>query len=153
MDLQLHVIWILFVIGLSFVTGELFIPGGIVGVIGGALIFVAAGSAIYQGSTLTGVFMIVSTLIIIPAGIMIIMPRHAVKAELSRNEGFSQGQENHRLIGASGLTVSPLRPMGTAEIEGERYSVQTEHGMIDPEVQVTVTRVEGNTIFVREEKG
>lgn len=153
MNLELHIIWILFVLGLAFVTGELFIPGGIVGVIGGALIIVAAGSALYQGSTLTGIFMIVSTLIIIPAGIMIIMPRHAVKAELSSNEGFNQGHEYHRLIGASGLTISPLRPMGTAEIGGERYSAQAEHGMIDPEVKVTVTRVEGNTIFVRKQKG
>jgi membrane-bound serine protease (ClpP class) len=153
MNLELHVIWILFIIGIAFVTGELFIPGGIVGVIGGALILVAAGSAFYQGSSLTGTFMIVSSLIVIPAGIMIIMPRHAVKAELSSDEGFSQGQEYHRLLGASGYTVSPLRPMGTAEIEGERYSVQAEHGMIDPEVTVTVTRVEGNTIYVREDKG
>ncbi|MDP6118821.1 MAG: NfeD family protein [Planctomycetota bacterium] len=153
MNIDLHIIWILFVIGLAFVTGELFIPGGIVGIIGGALIIVAAGSAFYQESPMTGIFMIVSTLIVIPAGIMIIMPRHAVKAELSSDDGFNQGQEHHRLIGASGHTVSPLRPMGTAEIEGERYSVQAEHGLIDPEVEVTVTRVEGNTIFVREEKG
>ncbi|MDD2497965.1 MAG: NfeD family protein, partial [Desulfitobacteriaceae bacterium] len=49
-------------------------------------------------------------------------------------------------------TVTPLRPAGTAEIEGDRIDVVTEGGFIPREAQVKVVKVEGTRIVVREIK-
>jgi len=149
MNLDLHIIWILFVVGLALVTGELFIPGGIVGVIGFILVLVAIGCAFYQSATFTAVAMIVTAIVVIPAGFILLLPRLSMNAELSREDGFVEGTSKHEWMGRVGRTVSPLRPMGTAEFEGQRLSVQAEHGMVESGVEVTVVRVEGNCPFVR----
>lgn len=149
MNLDLHVIWILYAIGLALLAAELFIPGAIVGTVGFILVLVAIGFAFYQSATFTAVTMIVAAIVVIPTGFILLLPRLSMNAELSREDGFVEGTSKHDWMGRVGRTVSPLRPMGTAEFEGQRLSVQAEHGMIESGVEVTVVRVEGNCPFVR----
>lgn len=52
-------------------------------------------------------------------------------------------------LGKSGTAVSPLRPAGIAEIEGERVDVVSDGEYIEPGEPVVVTRVDGNRIVVR----
>ena len=54
------------------------------------------------------------------------------------------------LVGKRGVTVTPLRPSGTALIEGQRYSVVSDGGFIKNDVPVEVVYVEGIRIVVRE---
>jgi membrane-bound serine protease (ClpP class) len=68
------------------------------------------------------------------------------KVEIS-DENFSQLKDQ------SGVTVTELRPSGIAEINGKRYSVVSEGGMINPSVEIIVKEVEGNNIIVREKNG
>jgi len=127
----------------------MFIPGGIVGAVGFILLLVAVGAAFYQAAALTAVLMIVITVVVIPLVLMLVLPRLSMNAELKKDEGFVEGQDKHEMIGRVGKTLSPLRPVGTADFDGGRISVQTEHGMIEADEMVTVTKVEGNIIFVR----
>jgi membrane-bound serine protease (ClpP class) len=52
-------------------------------------------------------------------------------------------------LGRRGVTLSPLRPAGTAEIDGERVDVVSDGGFIEAGTPIHVTRVDGYRIVVR----
>ncbi|MDR2470674.1 MAG: nodulation protein NfeD [Treponema sp.] len=54
-----------------------------------------------------------------------------------------------RLAGKTGRTVTVLRPIGKAEIEGETYQVETDASFVEAGTEITVVKIKGNTIFVR----
>ncbi|MGA6924164.1 MAG: NfeD family protein, partial [Desulfosarcina sp.] len=65
-------------------------------------------------------------------------------------QGYASAPEGDtRWLGKSGIALSPLRPAGIAEIEGERVDVVSDGELVDPGVAVVVTRVDGNRIVVR----
>ena len=51
--------------------------------------------------------------------------------------------------GDHGVTVTRLAPMGMARINSRSVEVTSEEGMLDPGIEIEVTRVEGNKIFVK----
>lgn len=53
------------------------------------------------------------------------------------------------LIHKEGVARSPLRPSGTAIIEGKRYDVVSEGGFIPAETSIQVVSVEGSRVVVR----
>lgn len=57
--------------------------------------------------------------------------------------------DTETLVGKTGRAKSPLRPAGTADIEGHRYDVVTEGGFIPAHSTVEVVKVEGRRIIVR----
>jgi membrane-bound ClpP family serine protease len=54
------------------------------------------------------------------------------------------------LAGKEGRTLGMCRPVGVAEIDGQRYDVIAEGMPINPGVRVKVVLVEGNRVVVRE---
>ena len=65
-------------------------------------------------------------------------------------EGYVSVPESQRgWLGRTGTTLSPLRPAGVAEIDGERVDVVSEGGFVDAGTAVEVTRVDGYRIVVR----
>lgn len=54
------------------------------------------------------------------------------------------------LVGKTGIATSYLRPAGVAAIDGRRIDVLTEGDFLPAGTAVTVTKVEGARIFVRE---
>lgn len=67
-------------------------------------------------------------------------------------EGGSAPESDRGWLGKSGTALSPLRPAGIAEIEGERVDVVSDGELIEPGVPVVVTRVDGNRIVVRRDR-
>lgn len=67
-------------------------------------------------------------------------------------EGGSTPESDRGWLGKSGTALSPLRPAGIAEIEGERVDVVSDGELIEPGVPVVVTRVDGNRIVVRRDR-
>ncbi|WEG14257.1 NfeD family protein [Pullulanibacillus sp. KACC 23026] len=61
----------------------------------------------------------------------------------------SLNEETKLLIGKTGLTVSVLRPVGTIEIDGERYSAMTNGEWVQSGIEVLVTDVDGTKIVVK----
>jgi len=55
-------------------------------------------------------------------------------------------------LGRVGLSLSQLRPAGTADFEGVHLDVVTEGGFIGRGICIRVIEVEGTRIIVREEK-
>ncbi|MFP4374862.1 MAG: NfeD family protein [Spirochaetaceae bacterium] len=54
-----------------------------------------------------------------------------------------------RYLGRTGRVVSTLRPAGSADIGGERVSVESDGEWIDAGTEIEVIRVDGNRIIVR----
>jgi membrane-bound serine protease (ClpP class) len=77
--------------------------------------------------------------------------RLVLESALPAGAGDDDGDTAPRgaLFGKSGRTLTPLRPAGLAEIDGERMDVVSNGEMIDAGVTVVVTRLDGNRIVVR----
>jgi len=60
-----------------------------------------------------------------------------------------QIEQYQNLVGCEGVLVTPLRPSGTVEINGERISVVSDGEPIPKGTRVRVTQVEGNRIVVK----
>jgi len=52
-------------------------------------------------------------------------------------------------VGDTGVTVSRLAPMGKASINDNYCEVKTSADFIDENTEITVVKVEGNSIFVK----
>lgn len=76
--------------------------------------------------------------------------RLILETGLPAGQGYASVPEGHKSwLGKSGTALSPLRPAGIAEIEGERVDVVSDGELIEPGVSIVVTRVDGNRIVVR----
>lgn len=152
-------LWIIFllVIGLLMVSVEIFIPGGIVGVLGG---FCLVGSIVMafaeRGSTFgfywtAGV--VVLTLLALFLAIKF-LPRSPAGKRLflgSSEAGFSAGEEGlEGWVGKKGMALTTLRPAGMIDIEGKRVDVVTGGEYLSRGTPVEVTQVDGNRVVVRE---
>ena len=76
--------------------------------------------------------------------------RLILETVLPSDQGYSSAPAgDKRLLGEAGTAVSPLRPAGIAEINGERLDVVSDGELIEPGTPIVVTRVDGNRIVVR----
>jgi membrane-bound serine protease (ClpP class) len=76
--------------------------------------------------------------------------RLILETGLPAGEGYASAPERDRgRLGKHGTALSPLRPAGIADIEGERVDVVSDGELIEPGAQIVVTRVDGNRIVVR----
>ena len=57
-------------------------------------------------------------------------------------------EDYSQLLDKKGKTITPLRPSGIAEIEGNRYSVVAEGEMINKGIEIVVINIKGNNIVV-----
>jgi membrane-bound serine protease (ClpP class) len=152
--------------GLVLLTVEIFvIPGfGIAGAAGiAALLAGLAMSLVGAGATLTviGVAIArvaVSAAVAIATSIMVLhfLPRVPLgrrlmlETALGAGEGYASAPDRDLgRLGRAGHALSPLRPAGFADIDGERIDVVSEGEMIEAGAPVIVTRVDGNRIVVR----
>lgn len=76
--------------------------------------------------------------------------RLVLSDELDAAHGYTaESERDHRLLGRSGTSLTPLRPAGLAEIDGERVDVVSDGELIEPSQPVQVVRVDGNRVVVR----
>lgn len=154
---------IIFVIGLILVAAEFFVPGGIVGILGGVLIL---GSLLFAGESVVHMaYSILIAMVIAVIGMVILMKffgkklhmfnRLVLKDATTTEEGYVSNTNRIELIGKQGKSMTPLRPAGTVVLGGERIDVVTEGSYVDAGKTVEIIKVEGSRIVVREiiEKG
>ncbi len=66
------------------------------------------------------------------------------------DEGYRASREELAdYTGQEGITLTPLRPSGAADVGGERLDVVSEGGFIPAGAKIKVVRVEGIRIVVR----
>jgi membrane-bound serine protease (ClpP class) len=152
--------------GLLLLALELFvIPGfgvagilGIAGILAGLSLSLVGTGATWEFILRAAGRVVFSLLMAIVASLVLLrfLPRLPfarrliLETVLRAGEGSAPAPETARgWLGKSGTAVSPLRPAGIAEIEGERVDVVSDGEYIEPGEPVAVTRVDGNRIVVR----
>lgn len=140
--------------GFLLLTAEVFLPGGVLGAIGGLLLlasivtafvaFPAYGPYVALAVLLLGALALYWWLAIFPKTRL--GNRLIPKTDLRAAKAGQTGLES--LHGKEGLAVTPLRPAGFATIEGRRIDVVTNGDMISSGDKIRVVDVEGNRVVV-----
>lgn len=156
--------WLAFAIFLYFAAGvlivaEVFVPsGGLISVCafaclaGGVLIF-------FRHSTVAGWIGIVIAIIMIPSILVIaykIFPRTKfgrsvtlTPPERKLGNAIPNTTELKELLGAEGVVLTPLRPVGMCNFSGRRVECVAESGYVDKGEKVKVIDVESTQVIVR----
>jgi membrane-bound serine protease (ClpP class) len=157
---------LLVISGVVLLAAEIFIiPGfGVAGVLGiAALLSGLSLSLIGGGATwdfiLKTVGRVIFSLLLAIVGSLVLLrflprlpfgKRLILETGLAAGEGYASPPEtDHNWLGKGGTTVSPLRPSGIADVEGERVDVVSDGEFIEAGAQIVVSRVDGNRIVVR----
>ncbi len=69
--------------------------------------------------------------------------------ELASASGYVSSETMEELVGRTGVSLTPLRPAGMADIEGERIDVVTRGEFVLPGTRVEIIRVRGSRVIVR----
>ena len=143
---------ILILFGILMIVSEiLFVPGLIVGILGGTFIIMAIGWTwqVY-GSTagmITGIFSILLTVLSIWAAFKTgFWQKFSLQDKVEGKMNVID--DNDVKAGDKGAAVSSLRPMGTVKVNGKKFQASTEGEMVPPNFPVTVLRVETDKIIV-----
>ena len=152
----------LFLVGFALLVVELFlIPGfGVAGILGVVSIFASLimsyptpsqamnAIAIALVSTIVLVFIVVKFLTrggaeFARSGRLVL--RHSEEP----HKGYVAVSDLTELVDKVGAVVTPLRPVGTVDIEGRHVEAISESGFLTGNARVRVVKVEGNRVFVR----
>ena len=72
----------------------------------------------------------------------------SLHTELDASEGFVSVETTEKsLIGSNGITITPLNPSGKIMIDNEIYTAIAEHGFIEKNKNVTITRFETGQLY------
>ncbi|TFB24846.1 nodulation protein NfeD [Filobacillus milosensis] len=149
---------ILLIVGLICILLEIFVPSGILGIIGAGAIL---GALLVSGADMghmafsIGIALLVSIILAIVLfkkldfnrGIL----RHIVLSDSTKTDlGYVSNENRMDLIGRQGEALTFLRPSGTAVFDGERIDVVSEGSFIERHTKIEIVKVEGSRVVVRE---
>jgi membrane-bound serine protease (ClpP class) len=156
--------WLAFAVFLYFACAaliivEVFVPsGGLISIcalaclIGGIVIF-------FRHSTTAGWVGVIIAVVMIPSVIVIayrIFPHTRfgksvtlAPPERQKGDAIADTPELKGLLGAVGVVITPLRPVGTCDFSGQRVECVAEGGYVDKGKKIKVIHVEGTQLTVR----
>ena len=158
---------VLFVVGIGLIIAEIFVPGGILGIIGSVAVVASLVLAMLPSielvgfEELAGAFTSVGVALILTfVGVAIIL-RSFVEMPmfkrllLERRQTPGKGvpvaeRQRSDLVGRQGVAKTPLRPTGMAELDGRYVDVTTEGEHLEPGTPVEVVHVDGLRIVVKQ---
>ncbi|UFU01388.1 nodulation protein NfeD [Radiobacillus kanasensis] len=146
------------IIGIVLMVAELFVPGGILGVLGIASI---VGALFMSSADIGHMAMSIAIAILISIVVFAVLFkriglekgffRHIILRDATTSEkGYVSTVSRLDLIGLQGVSLTPLRPSGTGLFDGERLDVVTEGGYVKEQSNIRVVKTEGARIIVRE---
>lgn len=155
----MNFVWlILLIIGFALVVVEMYVPGfGFPGIAGS--ICLIAGIALYAKTDVVAWLVMTVIIVALLCVALSISIRSAAKGRLAKSKlvlnevSTSEVGENDLsyYVGRTGCAATVLRPAGIGEFEGVKLNILSDGEYIPEGAQVTVTRVEGNRIFVRKD--
>lgn len=141
--------------GFGLMLVEIFLPGMIVGVIGGMCCVASVGVAFAKHGALAGLSTLLIELILISVGFMLwmrIFPHTPMgkRMFLQEESGAAPTSSIGQLAdGAEGIAMTSLRPAGTAEFEARRVDVVAEREFIEQGEKIKVVRADRFRVVVR----
>jgi membrane-bound ClpP family serine protease len=148
---------ILFILGFGLLIFEMFHPGfGAAGVTGIIALIIAIAISAHNYIEALIMFGIIAVFLVIA---FVIVLRSLNKGRLSkklvlsqaakREEGFVGTEDLSGFLNQEGVTLTVLRPAGTADFSGTKLDVVSESEFIPKDTKVIVNKVEGRCIVVR----
>jgi len=147
---------ILLALGLLLIMAEVLIPS--LGLLGGLATIALIGSVVlaWQESPELGQNFLIAACVLVPLMIMLgfkLLPkspftRVMVTEGFSFEDGAAVDERDKELLGKRGTVEAPLRPAGTARIEGRRVDVVTRGELIESGAWVEVIGLSGNRVEV-----
>jgi membrane-bound serine protease (ClpP class) len=129
---------------------EIFLPGGVLAVIGGVLLLIASALSYTEYGLLVA-------LLILFGGLLGALGLFFVEVRFIANSRFGEQLSLQRsidskvswgtsddLVNREGVTLTTLAPSGKVQIDGETYTAHAEDGYLSKDTPVTVLR---NTPF------
>ncbi|MGH7929106.1 MAG: NfeD family protein [Candidatus Binatia bacterium] len=155
--------------GIVLLAVEIFVtPGfGLAGVLGVAALLSGLSLSLIGGGatwdfTLKAVGRVIFSLLLALLGSLVLLRflprlpfgrRLILETGLAAGEGYASPPDaDKQWLGKGGIAVSPLRPSGIADVEGERVDVVSNGEFIEAGAQIVVSRVDGNRIVVRRQR-
>lgn len=151
MNSELLQIIALLTLGYLLMLMELFVPGGILGILGIGAVVYGCWLAFALGPAWGAASILLSLAIAVVTVVLVVRSRTARKLVLDSRpskEWRAQDRELEGLIGETGITVSPLRPAGIADVGGRRLDVVTDSEFLDAGVPIRICEVEGPRVVV-----
>ncbi len=128
---------------------------GLLGIVSSGFAIVLSAEDTEQGLTLL-VYSILGTIIILVVAFRFLVrsrfwDKIVLRHTEDKDKGYVGPNENYKdFQDKEGVTQTPLRPAGTAIIDGDRVDVVSEGGYIEEKKEIKVVKVEGSRIIVRE---
>lgn len=145
----------LILIGTAAILLELFIPGGIIGTLGGLCLLAAIFTTFTQYGFNAGLLVTLAVLVITCIALYFWMRYFERLPGMNRfiltqaSEKPQIPDEKKSLLNQEGQTLTDLGPSGKALIEGQKHDVISESGYINKGTPVTVVVADGSKIIVR----
>lgn len=144
--------------GLICVIIEMFHPGfGAPGILGSILLIV--GVILYAKTLIQALVMVIIIIAILGVALTIVLQsaskghlaKHLVlKDSLDESESFSNLGDLEYFVGSEGVSLTVLRPAGTADFNGVKLDVVSEGDFISKDTAVKIIKVEGHRIVVKQ---
>ncbi|MHC4062141.1 MAG: NfeD family protein [Planctomycetota bacterium] len=143
----------------ALIIAEVFVPsGGMISIC--ALACLIGGMAIFfQHSNTAGWIGVVIAVIMIPSVLVIayrVFPKTRfgksvtlTPPERQQGDAVPDAGELEGMLGAVGVVITPLRPVGMCDFSGRRVECVAESGYVDKVKKVKVIRVESTQLTVR----
>jgi membrane-bound serine protease (ClpP class) len=148
----------LFAVGIMLIFLEFFLPGAISGTLGlAALIaslFLAGENPLSIGISIFISISVSIAMLFIMVKVLrkkiVLFNRMILFDSAKKEDGYVSNVNRTDLLGKEGIALTVLRPSGTAVFNNERIDVVIEGGFIDQNAKITVIKVEGVRIVVRQ---
>lgn len=150
----------LYFISAALIVAEVFLPSaGIITIF--SIMCLAGGITIFfaQGGPAMGIFGVVIGIIMFPTVFIAsyrILPKTRfgktvtlAPPERQQGGGIPDADRLHKLMGAKAVVVTPLRPVGMCDFNGERIECVAESGYVEKGKTVQVIAVTGTQLTVR----
>ncbi len=150
---------ILFLVGSVLLAAEVFLPGGIAGVLGGVALASGAGLAFSEFGPGGGALASIAALLLLGAMLyfeLVWLPRTrigramVVEATVSGQSQPAPGSPD--LVGQPAIALTALVPTGFVDIAGRRYEAFCRTGHAARGVQLTVVGLDNFRLIVSEPK-
>ena len=147
---------VLIIVGFLLLAAEVFVPGLVLGLLGGLCLSGAVVIAFAYYDAVTGSLVFVGVCALTVGGFlgwMAAFPHTAIGRKIMLQKSHRQGIGGKvppaELLGAQGRSLTPLRPAGTASIGGRKVDVVAESDFIASDEPIVVVREEGMRVVVR----
>lgn len=160
---EIGILILLYVVGTLILISEIFIPShGILSITGVGFLVVAVVKTFQYAGRDAGVVAMLVCMVAIPTmAFVAIKYWHRTpigrkisppNPEITVDDVGLPIEQLQRLVGQTGRSVSPLRPVGICDFNGRRVSCVAESGMLDADRMVEGVGVTGGNLTVVEKK-